>query len=256
MSTCRPWQLKLARSRLDFQSHIALISKQTMMDRGQEVFRTLVTLVLLSLSLAGSFSPSDSVLLQLCPSTPLSTQRLCIRPSRCGPNGTNVNSLKRSPVQLITSGRGSQTYGKETVYKRSSWRRVVIMFVCSPAADLSNPAAITISDISPIPKSRNILFIHNIHSCCRNVLIFCAEHGSDTAVLCAKFQKRFNNCYGGNEISRELSLSYVSEKFPILQQPPTLMIPWPETGEHEHLLRQNNAVVVHDSTGSIDRRAQ
>ena len=37
-------------------------------------------------------------------------------------------------------------------------------------------------------KSHKILFVHNICLRCPIVLKFCTEYGSDTAVLCAKFQ--------------------------------------------------------------------
>ena len=37
-------------------------------------------------------------------------------------------------------------------------------------------------------KSCEISFVHNIHLNCPMGLKFCTEHGSDTAVLCAKFQ--------------------------------------------------------------------
>ena len=37
-------------------------------------------------------------------------------------------------------------------------------------------------------KSRDISFVHNIRFHCPIGLKFCTEHGSDTAVLCAKFQ--------------------------------------------------------------------
>ena len=37
-------------------------------------------------------------------------------------------------------------------------------------------------------QSRKILFIHNIHLDNSIILKFCTEHGSNTAVLCAKFQ--------------------------------------------------------------------
>ena len=43
------------------------------------------------------------------------------------------------------------------------------------------------------PKSREISFVHNIHSSCQIVLKICTEYGGDTVVLCAKFQKRFVN---------------------------------------------------------------
>ena len=35
-------------------------------------------------------------------------------------------------------------------------------------------------------KSREIAFLHNISFSCPIVLKFCTEHGSDTAMLCAK----------------------------------------------------------------------
>ena len=37
-------------------------------------------------------------------------------------------------------------------------------------------------------KSREISFAHNFRFNCPIVLKFCTEHGSDTAVPCAKFQ--------------------------------------------------------------------
>ena len=36
-------------------------------------------------------------------------------------------------------------------------------------------------------KSHEILFIHNIHFSDQIIFKFCTEHGSNTAVLCAKF---------------------------------------------------------------------
>ena len=38
-------------------------------------------------------------------------------------------------------------------------------------------------------KSCEIYFVNNIHFCCPILLKFCTEHGSDTAMLFAKFQK-------------------------------------------------------------------
>ena len=37
-------------------------------------------------------------------------------------------------------------------------------------------------------KSHKILLVHNIHFSCQIILTFCTEHGSVTAMLCAKFQ--------------------------------------------------------------------
>ena len=42
-------------------------------------------------------------------------------------------------------------------------------------------------------KSRKVSFFYNIHCTPRIFLKFCTEHGSDTAVLCAKFQKNPSN---------------------------------------------------------------
>ena len=39
------------------------------------------------------------------------------------------------------------------------------------------------------PKSREISFTHNLILSYQIILKFCTEHGSDTAVFCAKFQK-------------------------------------------------------------------
>ena len=57
-------------------------------------------------------------------------------------------------------------------------------------------------------KSREISFDQNIHFSCQIVLKFCTEHGSYTAVLCAKFQKtiwQLSKIYGHTRL-REIWL--------------------------------------------------
>ena len=44
------------------------------------------------------------------------------------------------------------------------------------------------SETHPKLKSREISFVHNVRFSCPIFLKFCTEHGSITAVLCAKFQ--------------------------------------------------------------------
>ena len=49
--------------------------------------------------------------------------------------------------------------------------------------------AVTLEDIPPLKfKSRQISFVYKIHDSCQIVLTFYTEHGSNTAVLCAKLQ--------------------------------------------------------------------
>ena len=71
-------------------------------------------------------------------------------------------------------------------------------------------------------KSREISFPHNLFSSNPIVLKFSTEHGSNTAVLCAKFQKfrQLKMLLWTNEISRDLNLRCVSHWYPILHSPP------------------------------------
>ena len=53
------------------------------------------------------------------------------------------------------------------------------------------------------------LFIQYIHFSCLIILKFCTEHGSTTAVLCAKYQNDWatENVSVDNEVLRDLDLS-------------------------------------------------
>ena len=64
-------------------------------------------------------------------------------------------------------------------------------------------------------KSREISFAHNSCFSWPIALKLCAEHGSIIAVLCAKFQTDWTN-----EISRDLSLRWVSDGYPIFHSTP------------------------------------
>ena len=68
------------------------------------------------------------------------------------------------------------------------------------------------------------LFAHNLFLSCSIVLIFCTEHGSDTAVLWAKYQKDWATEMAVMEkmISWDLSLRWVSEGYPILHWLPAM----------------------------------
>ena len=68
-------------------------------------------------------------------------------------------------------------------------------------------------------KTCEISFLHDICFSCPNILQFCTEHDSDTTVLCAKFQDNWLL----NEISRDLSLRWVSDGYPNIAQHPWLL---------------------------------
>ena len=57
--------------------------------------------------------------------------------------------------------------------------------------------------------------------CCQVIVKLCAEHGSDTAVLCAKFENELTT-YQDVMSRRDLSLRCVLDGYHILQQSPDL----------------------------------
>ena len=73
---------------------------------------------------------------------------------------------------------------------------------------------------SVIHLKTQILSIHNIHFSCPIILKFCTEHGSITAMLCAKFQNDWATVkyVMGKKFSRDLNLWWVSEGYSTLQQ--------------------------------------
>ena len=74
-------------------------------------------------------------------------------------------------------------YGRRDWWCRGGWPKC-LPYIYDDDNKVENP-----SKISPQLKSRKISFVHNI-SCSRRIILkFCTEHGSHTAVLCAKFQK-------------------------------------------------------------------
>ena len=72
------------------------------------------------------------------------------------------------------------------------------------------------------PKSREIPFAHILFLSCSIVFKCCTEYGSDTVVLCAKFQNdwTFATDVMENEYSRDLRLRWVSDGYPILHKAP------------------------------------
>ena len=78
-------------------------------------------------------------------------------------------------------------------------------------------------------KSREISFVLNIRLDKQIVLIFCTEHGSIIAVLCAKFQYdwKTDKCLWTNEVLRDFSLRWVSDGYctaPL--RPLSRIFPW------------------------------
>ena len=63
-----------------------------------------------------------------------------------------------------------------------------------------------------ILKSLEILSIHNIHFNYPTIFEFCTEHGSDTAVLCAKFEKDWttNKKVKGNQVFAKFEFKMIS----------------------------------------------
>ena len=61
------------------------------------------------------------------------------------------------------------------------------------------------------PTSHEILLAHNFFVSCPIFLKFCAEHGSDTAVICTKFQQDWTieTCYGRTSLC--LWISYIAQ---------------------------------------------
>ena len=62
------------------------------------------------------------------------------------------------------------------------------------------------------PKSREISFAHNLFISYPNILKFCKEHGSYTAMLCVKFQSNWTT---EKDVIDERHLRWVSDGYPI-----------------------------------------
>ena len=82
-------------------------------------------------------------------------------------------------------------------------------------------------------KSREVSFAHNLLLNYPIVLKFCAEHDSLTVVRCAKYQNDWPNetnvmdePVGTNEISRDLSLRWISDGYPIFANVDYFELKW------------------------------
>ena len=82
-------------------------------------------------------------------------------------------------------------------------------------------------------KSRDFSFVQNIQFSCQIILKFCSEHGSETDVLCAKFQ---NDLRTGQWVMSKRDFARFVLKMRFGRIPSIATIPWliRENGRHIH----------------------
>ena len=144
---------------------------------------------------------------------PVRDNRLCV-PNTWASFGIFANTILRKHCLGLNeawhSGHGSlATMAKHNVALLKTQRGGT--YCCSyQMGTIVNPSGGCCDIWYPIEthlklKSREISFAHNLYNSCRNVLIFGTEHGSNTAVLSAKFQNDLMSDIGimeGRDLTR------------------------------------------------------